>query len=341
MRKILSAIAVLLVLLAGLRTAGDAHFWMRYAATVLDAGAQAQARTIRPRLRIAGEPGGLPRATPVAESVLPAALAEAGEQARRRGLRALVVHRHGHRVHQQFADGIDGTRQVVGGELSAVPFALALGVLADHGRVSFDAALQALRDASATQPGWRNPWSRTARQRFTLRAAPPLLPQDADGDVATTLAQRVWQPLGAADAWLWGRDDAALRVDCCMVARLDDWMRLADLLLAQGTWAGTRLASPDWIRHLLARDASGHAHPVWLAMQAPWQGDEPPVERDAYWFDLASDLRIWIAPRRGVQVLVWGGGARDTLIPNIILRGLADQAPAIGGSTLDELVPGH
>jgi hypothetical protein len=176
-----------------------------------------------------------------------------------------------------------------------------------------------------------------------LHAAPPLLLKDADGDVATTLAQRAWQPLGAADAWLWGRDDAALRVDCCMVARVDDWMRVADLLLAQGTSSGTRLASPDWIRRLLARDASGHAHPAWLAAQSPWQGDEPPAEHDAYWFDLASDLRIWIAPRRGVQVLVWGAGgaARDTLIPNIILRGLADQAPSIGGSTLDELVPGH
>jgi hypothetical protein len=67
------------------------------------------------------------------------------------------------------------------------------------------------------------------------------------------------------------------------------------------------------------------------------------VERDVYWFDLASDLRIWVAPRRGVQVLVWGpaSAARDTLIPNIILRGLADQAPSIDGSTLDELVPGH
>jgi hypothetical protein len=128
-----------------------------------------------------------------------------------------------------------------------------------------------------------------------------------------------------------------------MVARVDDWMRLADLLLAQGTWSGTRLASPDWIRRLLARDASGHAHPAWLAAQSPWQGDEPPVERDVYWFDLASDLRIWVAPRRGVQVLVWGpaSAARDTLIPNIILRGLADQAPSIDGSTLDELVPGH
>jgi hypothetical protein len=128
-----------------------------------------------------------------------------------------------------------------------------------------------------------------------------------------------------------------------MLARLDDWMRLGDLLLGQGNYAGQRIASPDWIRQLLARDAEGRAHPAWLAGQAPWQGDEPPVERDTFWFDLGRDLRIWLAPRRGIQVLVWAGGGqvRDTLVPNIILRGLNDQAPSIGGAGLHDLVPGH
>jgi hypothetical protein len=120
-------------------------------------------------------------------------------------------------------------------------------------------------------------------------------------------------------------------------------MRLGDLLLGAGTYEGERIASPDWIRQLLARDADGHAHPAWLAAQLPWSGDEPPVERDVFWFDLGGDVRIWLAPRRGLQVLVWsrGGGARDTLIPNIILRGLNDQAPPIGGGDLQDLVPGH
>jgi hypothetical protein len=32
--------------------------------------------------------------------------------------------------------------------------------------------------------------------------------------------------------------------------------------------------------------------------------------------------------------------ARDTLLPNIILRGLQDQLPS-GGTDLNDLVPGH
>lgn len=343
-QKLLISAAVVLVVLVPWRMAGDAAYWDRFAAAVTGVGAQGQVRFTEPRLRVAGEPGGVPRATPAAENVLPDALEQAHQQAVKQAVRALVVHRHGHRVYEYFAKGTGGSTEVVGGELAALPVALAVGVLADNGRVTFDTALQAVR-ALAPAPGWHNPWSHAAHARFSLHAAPPLLLRDADGDVANTLSQRVWKPLGAADAWLWGRDDAALRVDCCMVAQVDDWMRLGDLLLKLGSYEGERIASPDWIRRLLAVDAQSHAHPLWLADQAPWVGDEPPAERDVYWFDLGRDLRLWLAPRRGLSVLVWAGRgrtrARDTLIPNIVLRGLNDQAPPIGGGGVNDLVPGH
>lgn len=342
-RGLLLAMVAVLLVLAALRMAGDMDYWRRYTAALGGAKAEQGAVLALPRLTIAGEQSALPRATPEAESLLPAALEQAREQAVQQRLQALVVHRHGHRVFEYFSAGRSGSSEVDGGELAALPFALALGVLADNGRVSFDAALQALRDAMPPPRGWRNPWSGAARARFALRPAPTLLLQDADGDVATTLSQRVWLPLRAAPASLWGRDDTALRVDCCLAARLDDWMRLGDLLLGQGRYAGERIASPDWMRRLLPADANGRAQPAWLAQQIPWQGDEPPVARDAYWFDLGVDLRLWLVPRRGIAVLVWArrDGARDTLIPNIILRGLDDQAPPVEGSGLNELVPGH
>jgi hypothetical protein len=79
-----------------------------------------------------------------------------------------------------------------------------------------------------------------------------------------------------------------------------------------------------------------------LTVTAPWQGEEPLLARDGLWFDLQPGVRLWLAPRRALAVLVWAdaGEARDTLIPNIVLRGLNDQAPAIGGDVSD-LVPGH
>jgi hypothetical protein len=342
-KTLLVLVGLIVVLFGAIRMAGDDGYWRRYAFALGSAGAQEAARAVRPRLRIAGAPAPAPQASAEAEQILPAALAQARDVSGEQQLYAFVVHRHGHVVLEYFGGARDQTAQVTGGELAALPFALAVGVLADAGRVDFKVAVEGIQEATRQPAGWRNPWSAAARSRFNLRAAPPLLLQDAEGDVANTLSQRVWKPLHADDAWLWGRDDNALRVDCCMVAPVTDWIRLGDLLLGQGTYQGERIVSPDWIRHLLAMDADGHAHPVWLGEQRPWIGDEPPHARDTLWFDLGHDMRLWLVPRRGIAMLVWGRGekARDTLIPNIILRGLTDQAPAVTGGALNELVPGH
>lgn len=232
-------------------------------------------------VRIAGEAAPLPRAEPEAEYVLPAALDSAAAAAREQGWRALVVHRHGHRVFEHFRRG-EGSEVVDGGELGAVLASLAM--------------------------------------------LAPLSAQGEQAEAAGLISERLWVPLRAHDAWLRGGADASR-----ITAQLDDWMRLGDLLLGQGTYHGERIAAVDAVRGVLANRAA-----------QPWQGDEPLTARDGTWFDLEPGIRLWLAPRRGVAVLAWadGGQERDTRIPNIILRGLNDQAPAISGG-LEDMVPGH
>lgn len=337
-------IALALLLLVGvMRSAGGAGYWRRYATARFGGGVEAAAILTRPRLPLPGAATPLPRATPEAELIAKDALKVAADAARQQGARALLVHRHGHRVFEYFAAGFDGGVEVGGGELSAALMALSLGVLVDSRRIEAAAALTAMRDAATTGEGWRNPWSSAGKRRFNLAAPPPVMLQDLEGSIANTISTRVWQPLGAADAALWGAGDTRLRLDCCAVARLEDWMRVGDLMLQQGSYQGQRVASPDWMRQLLPADAQGQGHPVWLREQLPWTGDEPPVARDVYWFDLGTDMRLWLAPRRGVAILYWSDAhtARDTLVPNIILRGLQDQPPAGGANELNDLVPGH
>ena len=344
MKKIWMVALVLIALLGVLRTVGDTGYWRRYMFALTDGSAQGAASLVQPRLRLTGSDEPLPRATAEAELIAPEALTAAADAARTQGSQALIVNRHGHRVFEYFASGRSGTDAVEGGELSAALMALAAGALVDSRRIEPDVAVETIRAAARPGESWRNPWSAAARHRFKLDAPPALLQQDMDADLASTISARVWLPLRAADAWLWGTGDAALRLDCCVVARVDDWMRVGDLLLQQGSYQGDRIVSPDWVRQLLAADVEGARHPVWLGAQQSWVGDEPPATRDVYWFDLGSDLRLWLMPRRSLAVLHWAGNAsaHDTLLPNMILRGLLDQTPALGGSTeLNELVPGH
>lgn len=348
MKKTILAAATAVVLLAIAWIAGgDAGYWRRYCQALAATPPDRIAATVAPRVVLAGQPGAMPQASAESESIAPEAL----EVARRRfaalGARALIVHRHGHRVLQLFDAGTSGATLLTGGELTPAVFALALSPLVDTRRVGIEAAIAAVREESAyaSEAGWRNPWSAAARRRFRLRPAPALLLRDADGGAAVTISQRVWQPLHAQDAALWGRDDRALRVDYNLVATLDDWVRVGDVLLQQGSFEGERIASPDWIRALLAADLDGARHPVWIRSQQGWAGAEPPAARDAFWFDLGSGVRLWLVPRRGLAVLLWTPGkaaARDTEMPNLFIRALTDQAVPLGGaSDINQIVPGH
>lgn len=338
--------AVVALLLAAWFGGGDAGYWRRYFQALTRAAPDRIAATVAPRLIVPGQPSAMPEATPESESIAPEALQESSKRFAALGARALIVHRHGHRVLQLFDAGTGGDTELTGGELTPAVFALALSPLVDTRRVGIDAAIAAVREESASDDTqWRNPWSAAAHRRFRLRAAPQILLRDADGGVAQTISQRVWQPLHARDAALWGQGDQALRVDDRMVATLDDWVRVGDVLLQQGSFQGERIASPDWIRALLAADKDGVRHPVWLGGQQPWTGAEPPAARDALWFDLGPGVRLWLAPRRGLSVLLWSAskdGARDTEIPNLFIRSLTDPSPAVGGmSELNQIVPGH
>lgn len=262
-RYLWPAVAILLALLAGLLWLGLPQ----------ETGA-----------RIAGAGEALPRAGAESEFILPEALDAAGEEAARAGVRALIVHRRGHRVYEYFAAGQNGTAQVDGGALATAVLQLAL--------------------------------------------QEPELPPD-EAAVAALVSERLWLPLRAGDAWF----DAGggMQRQCCIRASLDDWVRVGDLLLGQGAYRGERIISADAVRQLMA------AH-----MPAPSEGDEPMLARDGSAFDLAPGLRLWLAPRRSLAILVWGSAdqARNTLLPNLILRGLNDPAPAIGGD-IGDMVPGH
>ena len=158
-------------------------------------------------------------------------------------------------------------------------------------------------------------------------------PGDNEADatqVAALVSGRIWQPLRAADAWLVEKGASSPR-SCCIHAQLDDWMRVGDLLNGQGAYLGERVLPADAVRGFLA----GH-------QAEASRGDEPLLARNGLAFDLQPGVRIWLAPRRQLIMLVWAdaAAARDTLLPNLILRGLNDASPAISGD-ISDLVPGH
>jgi hypothetical protein len=118
-------------------------------------------------------------------------------------------------------------------------------------------------------------------------------------------------------------------------------MRLSDLLLGLGVREGERIVSPQWVRTLMASPEPGAAPNLkWLAAPATFGGDEPPATRDTVAIDLSPELRLWLVPSRQLAVLHWAAdatAARDSAIPNVLIRGIVDAHPAADV----ELVPQH
>jgi hypothetical protein len=338
---VLVAVALLLALL---RTAGDLGFWRRYLAAVTEGVPAVPAGLIYPRVTLKGNgAAATPRKSALEAGFAPEAITTALTQARQQNARVLLVQRGGHRVAEYFDGKTNARSEIAGGDLSPLLLALAQGALVEDGKLDPTDALQRLRSLpKATPAHWRNPWSADAASIFSPVQSTSLLAKPTDG-IAKFMSLRVWQRLNASDAWLWGTD-VAPRLDCCVVARVDDWLRLAEVILHDGKADGDPIASPEWMHRLLIRDVHANLHPIWLAAAPISTGDEPPAAREVMVLDLGPYARLWLVPRRQLLIFYWAHAnsvtATDTTVANTLIRGLLDQAPPTQ-SDLHDLVPGH
>lgn len=302
-------------LVAALLLAGAAAWWFGHG------GRWRAAPTIAVR---GGDGGGLPRATPAEEGFDAATLDAALALAREQGMRAFIVSRHGHVVLADYARGMDAQSAADAGGFASALLALAAGAARGEGLLD-DAAVADFdppRLAAAIAAG-----AHTSYPEF--------------------LSRDVWQPLNAAVAAIeLPAAGAAAPADCCMIARVSDWMRVAELLLNAGRFEGTQIAPPEWVRRMPEpRDASRErGWGVWLASGA--HGAEPFAADGVFYLRGHGRWRLWMAPTLGIAVLLAADGADDerwdeTRIPNRVFRALIVRPSIPGHPQLSDIVPGH
>jgi len=236
----------------------------------------------------------------------------------------------------------------------------------------------------AASEGGRGPWSAAAREHFSSDILRECLgrqvvhrhgehptPQACDVQLlaraveratgqpyASYISARLWKPIGASDAFLARDSEAGTpRADCCLRARQGDWMRIAELLLNDGKFAGEQVIAPGWVTQMLAtpNGAPGFGFQVWrgsssVADAAPAQPAEPYAADDTYLLKAAGKTRLWFIPSLGLSILRVGTNRDDDAdwddarIPNLIVRGASDFVPRTakpGSTDLSTLVPNH
>ncbi|MGH8144560.1 MAG: hypothetical protein ACREU2_18875 [Steroidobacteraceae bacterium] len=280
-----------------------------------------------------GDGGGLPLAAPGDEHFDAAALALAARDPAAAGLDAFIVMRHGHVVFERFGHGFSADTVIDSGPFARALVALAAGIADGDGALS----ATALTDFD---PG-------------RLRAA---IESGTHQRYAEYFSQRLWARLNAAPAWIeLPAVGATAPTDCCFHARVIDWMRVAGLLVNDGSFEDTQVLERGWVarmRHpLSARSPSGFG--VELVPRGP--GIPRFQTTDIFFLRGPGHWRLWLMPSLRLAVLFGapagtssaasgGGGAPwdETRVPNLVLAALVERAsPTTGESLLHQLVPGH
>jgi CubicO group peptidase (beta-lactamase class C family) len=226
-------------------------------------------------------------------------------------------------------------------------------------------------------PASLSPWSASAQQRFgtniiaavmseplgatpgTLRREQPADPQllaaaleqAAGMRYADYVSRVLWRRLGAADAWLWlDRPGGAARADCCMLARLGDWIRVGQLMVSNGRYRGAELMRPGWVALMRSPARADADYGAFVRVGARIEGgSEPYAAPDLFVLEGGGGSRMWMMPALQLVVLLIGSGESvetswdDPRIPNAVARAARDFLPAAArpGADLSTLVPGH
>ncbi len=151
--------------------------------------------------------------------------------------------------------------------------------------------------------------------------------------VQTLLSERVWKPIGAADAaFQLDRPGGVARVMCCMRATPRDWARVGLLLAQDGKWEGKQVLPAGWVQTMATPSVRNVNFGLGL-----WLGSPYDAKRERLWAPqsepfLADDVRfmqgggyrtVYIVPskqlvifRHGKEVADWDNAA----LVNTILR---------------------
>jgi CubicO group peptidase (beta-lactamase class C family) len=170
---------------------------------------------------------------------------------------------------------------------------------------------------------------------------------------ASYVSERLWKPIGAADAWfMLDRAGGTPHASCCLRARLGDWMRVAELLVNDGKFQGEQIVPAAWVRTMLTSGNGEHARGLGYQV---WSGQPPNVPHHAseryaaemFYLKGFGQTRLWIVPSLGLTILRAGTNADvdpkwdDSRIPNLIIRGASDLMPNSGAQDISSLVPNH
>ena len=155
---------------------------------------------------------------------------------------------------------------------------------------------------------------------------------------ADFVSRRIWQPLGAHDAFVTlDRPNGHARASASFLAQPEDWLRLGRLVMDEGRYEGRRVLPGSWIRRMTAPSPANpnYGYQIWRG--SPHQprrrynsanptfvpAAEPFAADDVVYFDGAGAQRVYIIPSRKMVILRMGKADMawdDSKLPNLVME---------------------
>ena len=159
----------------------------------------------------------------------------------------------------------------------------------------------------------------------------------------TLLSQRVWQPLGLANAALpMDREGGMPMTSCCILSRPIDWLRIGGLFLNDGMHGGARIVPAGWTARMTSPSPAyaGYGYQVWIGDQnvggerppgvplVPWQS-ESFADPDTVILHGHGGQRVYVLPESGIVIVraarMWPDSWDDAVLPNLLMRGVLER----------------
>jgi CubicO group peptidase (beta-lactamase class C family) len=190
------------------------------------------------------------------------------------------------------------------------------------------------------EPGTRYDYSNATSELIA-----PVIERATGKRYSVFLSEALLKPIGAAGGSIWvNRPGGMAHSGCCLMLPAQTWLRMAVLLMNDGSWNGkallpkgyvTAMRTPTlenphygmgvWVAgHYIER--RGFAHPAIPFGKV--LHSEPYAARDLYLFDGNSNQVVYIVPSQNLIVLRTGEGPPKTLewdnahLPNLLIRGI-------------------
>ncbi|MCC0177442.1 serine hydrolase [Waterburya agarophytonicola K14] len=152
---------------------------------------------------------------------------------------------------------------------------------------------------------------------------------------ADYLANKLWQPLGASDAYLWlDRVGGNPKPFCCLFATPRDWAKVGQLWLDRGQVDGKQIVLSSWLEKMLQPSPleSKYGYHIWLEARTPEKtgaysvnSSEPFLAQDTFYLDGASLQRVYIIPSQELVIVRVGEDAQnwdDSVMVNTLIADL-------------------